>query len=129
MTPLTLDEVYALIPGIACKGHCAPSCGVAIPAELGEARRLGVPHSTVLDERSGGVIAILDSDRKGRCVALRNGRCTRYDVRPTICRLWGVAEGMPCTWGCEPERMLSREEAREILVLAREAAKAVGSEP
>src|SRR2546429_6087610 len=34
---------------------------------------------------------------------LRNGRCTVYEVRPMICRLWGMVEGMQCPHGCVPE--------------------------
>ena len=31
-----------------------------------------------------------------------HGRCTVYAARPMICRLWGVAQGMACPWGCQP---------------------------
>jgi hypothetical protein len=37
------------------------------------------------------------------CPALKDGRCSVYDVRPTLCRLWGVVEDMPCPWGCVPD--------------------------
>jgi hypothetical protein len=26
-----------------------------------------------------------------------------YEVRPMICRLWGMTPGMRCQFGCEPE--------------------------
>ena len=115
---MTLEEVYAMIPEIECKGLCAQSCG-PIMCEPAEADRLGVGQRIV--EVNGHVVAAIPFDRKLRCAALRNGRCTKYDLRPTICRLWGVAESMPCLWGCVPERVLSDAEAREILARARTA--------
>jgi hypothetical protein len=30
------------------------------------------------------------------------GRCTVYEVRPMLCRLWGAVEGMRCDRGCLP---------------------------
>lgn len=35
------------------------------------------------------------------CPALKHDRCTVYDVRPLICRMWGAVESMPCHFGCE----------------------------
>lgn len=42
------------------------------------------------------------------------GKCTVYTVRPFICRLWGTTPTLRCPEGCEPERWLTREEARDI---------------
>lgn len=44
------------------------------------------------------------------CPALVENRCTVYDVRPTICRLWGAGPGMACPWGCEPDVPLTPRE-------------------
>lgn len=117
---MTLGEVYALIPAIECKGLCAKSCG-PIMCEPAEAKRLGVPFRVV--EGQHDAVALVSFDRKMRCALLRNGRCTAYERRPAICRLWGVVETMPCLWGCVPERMLTDAEGKEILALAREAAR------
>lgn len=119
----SLDEIYARIPAIECKGLCAKSCGPIMcgrsEAERlpGEHRRLrspsGLPVAEIphAEKRRGGELQL-------RCVHLRNGRCTVYERRPAICRVWGVAASMPCPWGCVPERVLSDDEAREILLLA-----------
>lgn len=37
------------------------------------------------------------------CSMMDNGRCAVYDIRPMICRLWGLSEDMPCPYGCVPE--------------------------
>ena len=42
------------------------------------------------------------------------GRCTAYEARPLICRLWGVVERMKCPYGCRPERYMTEKEVNEI---------------
>jgi hypothetical protein len=104
---LALDELYAELPTIACQGKCAESCGPVPMARL-EWQRVC---------RAGG-------ERKGgpdlTCPYLEEERCSVYAVRPTLCRLWGVVDAMPCPWGCEPERMLTRAEGNEFLRRAAE---------
>jgi hypothetical protein len=52
------------------------------------------------------------------CPALdRNtGKCKGHEVRPMICRLWGVADPMLCPYGCEMEgEPLSMAEGQYLL--------------
>lgn len=49
------------------------------------------------------------------CPLLENERCSVYEVRPMICRLWGLVESMPCPWGCKPDRYLTHEEGLVLL--------------
>lgn len=97
-----LDRLYASLPTIACKGLCADSCGpiAMTPAEFGRiAERTGSePVATTMT-----------------CPLLANERCTVYDIRPTICRLWGVVESMPCPHGCVPSRWLGHIEGFRAL--------------
>jgi Fe-S-cluster containining protein len=59
--------------------------------------------------------------RGGICPYLEDERCSVYEVRPLICRLWGVVDSMPCLWGCQPEpRYLTTEEGYAFLERARE---------
>lgn len=51
----------------------------------------------------------------GTCPYLTDGRCSIYDARPMICRMWGVARTMPCPHGCEPERWLDQGEEAEFV--------------
>lgn len=37
------------------------------------------------------------------CPALVDGRCSVYDDRPMICRLYGTVEVMRCPYGCVPK--------------------------
>lgn len=115
-----LDAIYARIPKLSCKGRCADSCGpigmTVLERERIARRGVAIPtHQEALRRVSAGVPGCLN------CPALTAvGRCSVYGVRPLICRLWGVAEAMPCPHGCEPERWLNDKEARELLFDAME---------
>lgn len=79
-----LHQIYAKVPKIACKGLCVDSCGPIQMYKI-EYKRLGEPPAAMT------------------CTLLKDGRCTRYEDRPLICRLWGVVPEMPCPWGCAIE--------------------------
>lgn len=112
--PKALRDVWAKVPGVKdCKGLCADSCG---PIPVSSLER------SVLEERSGQK---LRTDSKLTCVLLENGLCSAYSVRPLICRIWGVTEGLPCTHGCEPEGVLSAEES---LALFKEVEEIAGDD-
>ncbi len=50
------------------------------------------------------------------CPALTEEKqCAIYENRPAICRMWGVSEGTPCIYGCDPEEILPDPEAWWIL--------------
>lgn len=90
-----IEELYAQLPALSCRGLCEDSCAEHIDASAAERRRL-------LD-------AGVDLDAPtpdGACPALTHtfgaGRCSVYTIRPMICRLWGVADSMPCPHGCVP---------------------------
>ena len=46
---------------------------------------------------------------------LQEGRCTIYDDRPLVCRLWGAAENLICPFGCKPDRYLTEAEAVDLM--------------
>lgn len=116
MTALT--DLYATLPALDCKGLCARSCG-PIMAEIPEANACGADYAIVAF--GGREVAAFSFDRKKRCNLLRYGRCTAYDARPAICRLWGLVEGMRCMYGCVPERYLTDAEGHDFLRAVREA--------
>jgi len=98
-----LEALYAELPHLECKGLCADSCG-AVSMGLHEARRI---------ERITGEPLALMATLAENCPYLEAERCTVYDVRPLVCRLWGIvdAPGLRCDHGCAPERWLSHAEA------------------
>jgi Fe-S-cluster containining protein len=118
-----LAELYDQVPELDCKGLCYTACGI-IECSTREHERIkqvgGVQIPTMAE--------FLARDRAGEtitCPALSAvGRCTVYEVRPMICRVWGSAEGMPCPYGCMPKdgaALLTDPEAYELLGDAIEA--------
>lgn len=91
-----LQQMYEQLPKLECLGLCAHSCEDRIDASALERRRL-LEAGIDLDASSSS----------GRCPALRQtfgaGRCSVHPIRPTICRLWGTTESMPCPHGCVPD--------------------------
>ena len=87
-----LAAVYATLPAMRCKGLCHESCF--------SMAQTGVEQANI--EAHTGVRLPLAHAGKP-CDALTVfGSCSVYDVRPTICRLWGLTASMRCPHGCEP---------------------------
>lgn len=122
-----------MIPSANCKGLCQACCGpllvTGLERELVEEvggsfpdpievfRQMAEANQSMLQGKS------LGNDAYSDCPNLTDeGQCSVYEVRPTVCRLWGVTENMPCLYGCEPERMLTEKYARGLV----DRAKAVG---
>ncbi len=102
-----LDEIYAEIPDVGCKGLCHDSCHSVGATVLERAR---------VAER-GVQLPEMGAFPDG-CPALTMfKRCGVYEARPTICRLWAATESMPCPYGCRPAagRMLTDPEAADLL--------------
>lgn len=87
----TIDDVWAQIPDAHCKGLCQDACGPA-PAGLAERERIWERHGVALPDPFGGSLV-------GTCPLLVDDRCSVYEDRPTICRLFASAEGLPCPHG------------------------------
>lgn len=111
MTPTKkLEVLYARIPKISCKGLCADNCTVILMTPL-ERRRLQTsgrvaPNALEVLKMAKPVCPLL-------CPATR--ACTAYELRPLICRLYGVVARLRCPYGCKPERWLSQSEQDDIL--------------
>lgn len=109
-----IREIYASLPGIECQGLCGHDCkGIDLsPLENKQIRRrkgIGIPPPEKLMAIRGlgefgignAICPLYDRIR---------GTCTVYDLRPIICRIYGVMEPLPCPHGCQPERMLTAKE-------------------
>ncbi|HEX4622211.1 MAG TPA: hypothetical protein VH208_11645 [Myxococcaceae bacterium] len=107
ITEAELQELYAEIPTVACRGLCQDYCASIsmsgtefdlICEELGWTPRTAPGCATC---------PVLGPD----------GRCRAYIRRPVICRLWGATKTMQCPHGCEPSpRYLTEEEAFILLL-------------
>ncbi len=112
----SLRELYAAVPAVACKGLCHDQCTVipvapveraAIEAHTGRrVKTLPMVSPPVMRPGDDGLT----------CRYLKRERCSIYEVRPMICRLYGAAEGLECPHGCRPVGgLLSRETVAELL--------------
>jgi Fe-S-cluster containining protein len=89
-----LEELYAALPSLECRGKCAESC---TPIDMSDAERARIADT------HGIRIPPRDEAAGRSCPALTFlGTCQVYEVRPMICRLWGVADAMRCSHGCRP---------------------------
>jgi hypothetical protein len=95
-----LDELYASIPKTHCRRWCAQCCGPVVFSRLEWER---VPESLRRNATS------LTCPYSGEF-----GKCEIYELRPLLCRLYGVVERMSCPHA-SPERTLTKGEENAIL--------------
>ncbi len=104
--PDTLESIYSTIPKIQCLGLCTDACGPILASDA-ERRAITRAHGSFPSP-----LPNLSCDK------LSQGRCSIYNSRPLICRLWGVTREMQCPFGCVPERWLTGSEAHALMVRA-----------
>jgi Fe-S-cluster containining protein len=93
------------LPRLQCKGLCQEACGPVPGTRLEEARLISLT----------GIQPDVDPETL-TCIYLQEGRCSAYDERPMICRLYGMVQGeMECEHGCVPDRWLSDAEGKRLL--------------
>lgn len=108
-----LHRLYAQIPAIACKGLCHDTCVEQIDMSDTERDQLARRRVTIPPVPPGALHAMAEPTD---CPALTaDRRCSVYEDRPLICRLWGVAESLPCPHGCQPGRILPDDEAFTLI--------------
>jgi len=104
-----IQELYAQLPEIECKGLCARECTDTIPCS---------PLEMTLAAREWGNTTIPPPPRpNGKCPYLTlENRCSVHPARPMICRLYGlVKDELECRFGCKPDRWLTPAEGKEYL--------------
>lgn len=94
-----IKKLRKKIPEFECKKGCSDCCGVIFFTRW--------EWDQVKDKRNASCFS---------CPYVGEAGCDIYADRPIICRLFGVVPGMKCPYGCGPEKMLSEEEGREILI-------------
>lgn len=111
---MTFAQIYSRIPSANCKGLCAESCG-PIPVFPHEPI-LAVTEEKFIERNTLKNIEVMIFDgSKQSCPHLVEGRCSQYEVRPAICRMFGAALGMVCGYGCVPDRWMNFEEGHQLL--------------
>lgn len=99
-------KIYASLPAFKCKGLCADTCGV-IPVFKAE--------RSIVSSAAGFDTGTMMGTETMKCPLLKDGRCSIYDSRPLICRLYGMVDHplMRCPHGCEP--VLTQTEGDETM--------------
>ena len=94
-----LQKLYDQIPAIPdCDGRCWTSCG---PIGIADRERQRIRQAGYRITPYEQAMAEVDTYY---CEALTRGKqCAVYEMRPMVCRLWGVVENLPCAYGCVPE--------------------------
>jgi Fe-S-cluster containining protein len=112
--PAVVRRIWAEVPDSGCKGLCVEACGPLAVAPVEEAvmGRRGV-RLLPPDEL---VRMLMDGDDLPSCPALVDGRCSIYEDRPLICRLYGSVANLRCEHGCEPAQgFLTAAEAGDLI--------------
>ena len=113
-----IDALLRRLPTFQCKEGCTDCCGPVELSRLEYMRCIRASGRTAEEIRQ----QMQDNLKQGIYICpLLNAetrRCTVYDVRPAICRLFGAVKGeLLCPHGYAPESsaLLSNEQAREVL--------------
>ena len=99
-----VERLYASLPSVDCQRKCQEACGPILLGSV-EMDRIKAWLGKPLPERTGLTCPLLSI----------LGDCRVYDVRPAICRLYGVVRAMECPHGCVPDRWVSDLEAHKLI--------------
>ena len=118
-----LDEIYAGLPSVMCKGLCHNSCGVVPIAPVERAaistftgRRVKVMPDVVINLNAAHRVLRPKDPDDLTCPYLKQKRWSIYPARPLACRMYGVVEGMRCPHGCVSSmKPLSNDEAAVVI--------------
>lgn len=109
-----LRRLYNRVPNANCCGKCTDSCYNVPAFESEPIVALTDPkHITRFDR-----FVILSENKEGKCPHLIDGKCSQYENRPLVCRLFGASAVMLCPFGCKPDRLLSKHEADSLKITA-----------
>jgi Fe-S-cluster containining protein len=110
-----LRMIYGFIPSIKCDRNCHKCCGAHpwFPVEALNIRKFMFEHE--IEERFAKNLLAM-------CPYITEDGCLIHPVRPILCRLFGVVKqekhsiaDMECPFAPKPEKMLSEEQAHELI--------------
>ncbi len=98
-----LQTLYDSLPELKCKGLCYESCGP-----------IGMEPIEV-ENISNASHEIPTVNKEFVCSALVNNRCSIYEQRPAVCRLYGMVPKLACPHGCRPRKKMTNNKGRKFL--------------
>lgn len=105
-----LKQIYQQVPNIECKGLCHTTCGV-IP--LSNIENKSISNQIGYDFNANQLSHVQNGSLT--CPLLKEDKCSIYNNRPLVCRLYGVVEKMKCIYGCKPVKYLDEKKARRLI--------------
>jgi Fe-S-cluster containining protein len=115
-----LNEIYDALPSVNCKGLCWTNCAYinVLPIEVvnieqatGAAPELiAVPNLV-----NGKPMPMIKPTAGDQCPYLIMRRCSIYERRPLICRVYGSGAGLRCPHGCQPSRVIPDQEVESAI--------------
>lgn len=102
------------IPFFECKQLCQESCGLVVWTEAEEIVIAAWMEKKGMEKRVG----VMKGPNAGVCPYLEEGLCSIHEIRPIICRLYGIVkddEKMVCPHGCRPLKGLKGPQVGRIL--------------
>lgn len=91
-----LQNIYDEIPSFQCKEGCSDCCGPVILSKYESDRLKGKETNTGVG-----------------CRYLKDGKCSVYEIRPFICRIFGVLNDLKCPH-IKPAIMLNKHNAEKL---------------
>lgn len=112
-----MKKIQQQVPVIECKGLCAEACQ-SVPITPVESYFListtGVKVQPAKPNPPGEWTPMLG--RNTVCPFLQQGRCSIYNDRPLVCRIYGhPAMGVECKYGCKNNHPINDERAMQLL--------------
>ncbi len=96
---MNLEDLYKKIPKSKCKDGCFTCCSNSVQFTPSEYKSMGG----------------YSFDAESMCCShLVNGKCSVYENRPFVCRLFGTSELLECEH-CTPERVLTQKETNDLV--------------
>ena len=105
------EELYAQIPSMTCPSGCSDCCCIVRFSRYEVAQ---ISTAKII----GAIFMRFRQATTQKCPYLtENNRCSIYQVRPFVCRLFGTAdiERLQCPKGMAPDKKLSAEEAGKLI--------------
>jgi Fe-S-cluster containining protein len=103
-----ISRLYDEIPGFDCVPECSECCG-PVPCHDWEIENIGLKNAVSIG--TSGLKTISPT----KCQFIEDGKCSIYDHRPLMCRLFGTVEALKCPHGKGPEQLLTGEQAAGIM--------------
>ncbi len=106
-----VDAIYGQVGPVQCKGKCSDSC-----SPIGNLMTDFERDRIIARVGYGPNEFTADIGASVKCNLLTSaGRCSVYDIRPMICRLWSVDQAIPCRAGCAGTNCLPPNAGRLLM--------------